>query len=193
MEKYKHLHAYILATIICDLTVEFCKRYIPLKSRTTDQMVQAGRSGKQNIAEGASGQSLESYIKLLGVAEGSMRELTADYEDYLRQHSLPTWPKDDPKNKKIRAFRARWLSPNIPNTPTMPNNPEIFANCMLTLCQMETYLLHRLIQSIKQKFVEQGGFRENLYAQRQAYRTYHNHTSNKKSNPPNTLNQPKIP
>lgn len=170
MEKYKYLHAYILATVICDLTFEFCRRYVSPRSRTTDQMIQAARSGKQNIAEGASGQSMESYIKLLGVAEASMRELTTDYEDYLRQHLLTTWPKEDPRNIRIRSFRAKWLSPNTPNTPTMPNNPEIFANCMLTLCQMETYLLHRLILSIKQRFVEQGGFRENLYADRQKYR-----------------------
>lgn len=191
MEKYKYLHAYVLATIICDLTVEFCKRYVSSRSRTTDQMLQAGRSGKQNIAEGASGQSLESYIKLLGVAEASMRELTTDYEDYIRQHNLPTWPKDDPKNIKIRSFRATWLSSNTPNTPTMPNNQEIFANCMLTLCQMETYLLHRLILSVKQRFVEQGGFREYLYAQRQKYRASHGYTPDKKPNPSNTPNQPK--
>lgn len=133
-------------------------------------MIQAARSGKQNIAEGASGQSMESYIKLVGVAEGSIKELLSDYEDYLRLNNLPTWPKDDPKVMKVRAFRAEWITPNTPNTPTMPNNPEIFANCLVSLCQMETYLLRRLSESLRRKFIEDGGFRENLHKQRAVHK-----------------------
>lgn len=88
MEGYKRLTTYILATVICDLNVEFIKSWISYKSRTRDQMEQAGRSGKQNIAEGYTIQSLKSYIKLLGVAVGSIKELSADYEDFLRQNQL---------------------------------------------------------------------------------------------------------
>ncbi len=170
MEKYKYLHSYVLATVICDLTVEFCKRYLDPKSRTIDQMVQAGRSGKQNIAEGASSKSMESYLRLLSVAEASIKELAADYEDFLRHHNLPTWPKDDLKTLKVRSFRAAWLSPDIPNTPNMPNNPEIFANSLLTLCQMETYMLNHLAGAIKRKFVAQGRFREDLAKERRTHR-----------------------
>ncbi|MFH1535741.1 MAG: four helix bundle suffix domain-containing protein [Patescibacteria group bacterium] len=166
MEGYKRLTSYVLATVICDLNVEFVKKYIPYKSRTVDQMEQAGRSGKQNIAEGYTIQSLESYIKLLGVAQGSMKELAADYEDFLRQKGFTIWGKDDPRIRVFRAFRAIWVKPNIPNTPNLPNNPEEAVNMLLTFCQMETYLLERQIKALKDKFVKEGGFRENLFKKR---------------------------
>lgn len=93
MEGYKKLASYILATVIHDLTIIFVKRWISPFSRTTDQMEQAARSGKQNIAEGYTVQSLESYIKLCGVAEGSIKELAIDYEDFLRQRGYDIWDK----------------------------------------------------------------------------------------------------
>lgn len=170
MEGYKHLSTYILATVIHDLTVQFCKAFIDSRSRTVDQMVQAARSGKQNIAEGYTMQSLEGYIKLLGIAKGSQKELAIDYEDFLRQHSLATWPKDSPKVRNIRAFRAVWVKPNIPNTPNLPKDPESAANTMLTFCQMETFLLERQIQALTQKFIKEGGFRENLFKKRMEHR-----------------------
>jgi restriction system protein len=169
MEGYKNLASYILVTVICDLNVVFLKRFINPKSRTYDQMEQAGRSGKQNIAEGYTMQSLESYIKLLGVAEGSMKELAADYEDFLRQKGFAIWSKDDSSVRNFRAFRAVWVRPNIPNTPNLPNNPEKAANMMLTFCQMATYLLSRQVMSLKDKFVREGGFRENLFRKRREY------------------------
>ncbi len=170
MEGYKKLSCYILATIIHDLTIQFVKKWIDPKSRTKDQMEQAARSGKQNIAEGYTVQSLESYIKLCGVAHGSMKELSIDYEDYLRQNNLEIWEKEDSKVSVIRGFRAIWVRPNIPNTPNLPNEPEKAANMILTFCQMETYLLSKLIDSLKQKFINEGGFRENLFKQRLAKR-----------------------
>lgn len=106
MEGYKHLSTYILATVIHDLTVEFVKKWVRVTSRTVDQMEQAARSGKQNIAEGYTMQSLESYIKLCGVAEGSIKELAADFEDFLRQNKLAIWEKEDPRVRVFRAFRA---------------------------------------------------------------------------------------
>ncbi len=146
-------------------------KYLP-KSRTTDQMTQAARSGKQNIAEGYSVQSLESYIKLLGVAEGSIRELAVDYEDYLRQHQLPTWGKDDRRVRVFRELRAVWVSPNIPNTPNLPNSPEESANMLLTFCQMDSFLISRQITALKNKFAQEGGFRENLFKKRLEYRNH---------------------
>lgn len=155
MEGYKYLSSYILATVIFDLTV---------------QMTQAGRSGKQNIAEGYTMKSLESYIKLLGVADGSFKELASDYEDYLRQNNLELWGKEDSRVRVFREFRAIWVSPNIPNTPNLPTNREESANMLLTFCQMETFLLNRQIASLEEKFVKEGGFRENLFKKRLDYK-----------------------
>lgn len=166
VEGYKKLASYILATVICDLSIEFIKRWISPKSRTVDQMEQAARSGKQNIAEGYTVQSLESYIKLCGVAHGSFKELASDYEDFLRQHDHEIWDKTDPRVRVFRDFRAVWVSPNIPNTPNLPNDPEEAANMLLTFCQMETYLLSRQVESLKEKFIREGGFRENLFKKR---------------------------
>lgn len=169
MEGYKRLTTYILVTVICDLNVEFIRRWIDYKSRTRDQMEQAGRSGKQNIAEGYTMESLESYIKLAGVAEGSIKELAADYEDFLRQRKLAIWGKDDPRVRVFRGFRAVWVKPNIPNAPNLPNNPEEAANMLFTFCQMETFLLKRQIDALKTKFVREGGFRESLFKRRLQY------------------------
>lgn len=168
MEGFKNLSSYILATVIHDLTVQFVNRWVNPKSRTCDQMEQAARSGKQNIAEGYTMQSLEGYIKLCGVANGSIKELAADFEDFLRQKGLAIWGKDDPKVRGFRAFRAVWLGPNHPNTPNLPNNPAEAANMLLTFCQMESFLLNRQIESLKKKFIAEGGFRENLFKQRVA-------------------------
>lgn len=173
MEGYKNLSSYVLATVIVDLNSHFIKRFINPKSRTVDQMEQAGRSGKQNIAEGYSLESLESYIKLLGVAYGSFKELTCDFEDFLRQHDLTIWSKNDPRVIKFRTFRATWFSDNIPNTPNLPNNPEEAANLLLTFCQMETYLLSKQLAALKEKFIKEGGFREKLFKQRLDYRNQH--------------------
>ncbi len=170
MEGYKNLTTYILAIVIHDLTVQFCKKYIDPKSRTVDQMTQAARSTKQNIAEGYSFESLASYIKLLGVSRGSVKELVCDYEDYLRQHNLKTWPKESRAIREIRDFRARWISPNRPNTPNLPNSPEETANTLLTFCQMESYLLDKQIDSLKAKFIREGGRREKLFKERLAFR-----------------------
>lgn len=166
MEGYKYLAGYILAVVIHDLTVQFIARWINPRSRTVDQMTQGARSGKQNIAEGYTVQSLETYIKLVGVAQGSLKELGADFEDFLRQNNFEIWDKEDSRVRGFRAFRAVWVKPNIPNTPNLPNNPEEAANMLLTFCQMETFLLGRLIESLKNKFVNEGGFRENLFKKR---------------------------
>lgn len=176
MENYKRLTTYVLATIVHDLTILFCRKFIRITSRTVDQMEQAARSGKQNIAEGYSQQSLESYIKLLGVSFGSSKELSIDYEDFLRQKGFFIWSKYDSRIRAFRDFRTVWRSPNIPNTftrrslgevgPNLPNNPEIAANLLITFCQMETYLLNKQIIALKSKFISQGGFRENLFKKR---------------------------
>src|SRR3989338_3526456 len=101
---YKTLPFFKRAEVIYDFTVEFVKLYVPYKSRTRDQMEQAARSGKQNIAEGYLFKSLKGRIKLVGVSRGSLEELLNDYLDYLRQNSLKLWDKDDPRAQKIRRL-----------------------------------------------------------------------------------------
>ena len=109
-----------MAEIVYDATVYFCNKYISKFSRTHDQMVQAARSGKQNIAEGsmASGTSKETEIKLMGVARASLEELLIDYKDYLRTNKLPLWEKDDPRVLEIRSLgKLKGRSYNIYDLP----------------------------------------------------------------------------
>ncbi|MBK8859084.1 MAG: four helix bundle protein [Opitutaceae bacterium] len=106
---YRHLKSFQVAQLAYDLTVRFCDRYISKRSRTHDQMVQAARSGVQNIAEGskASGTSKKTELKLTNVARASLEELMLDYEDYLRQRRLPLWAREDPRRKALVARRCR--------------------------------------------------------------------------------------
>lgn len=115
---YRKLKSFQMAQLVYDLTVRFCKRYVDRFSRTRDQMVQAARSGVQNIAEGsqASGTSKKTELKLTNVARASLEELRLDYEDFLRQRGLPIWPREDPRRVGLIARRcatadevARWV------------------------------------------------------------------------------------
>jgi four helix bundle suffix protein len=166
---YKYLLTYQYTTVIYDLTVEFCQRFLSGREllRQRDQMTQAARSSKQNIVEGYELQSLESYIRFLGIAKGSLKELLEDYEDFLRQKSLGLWPKDDPKMRNLRDLRVmRETYPHIPQFPHIPQGPELAANLLIMLCQRTTYLLEKQVESLREKFITEGGFRENLFRQR---------------------------
>src|SRR5918996_6456125 len=103
---YRELKSYQNAEIVYDATVRFCDKFVERRSRTHDQMVQAARSGKQNIAEGsmASGTSKKTELKLVGVARASLEELLLDYQDYLRQHGLGVWGKDHPTAQSVRKL-----------------------------------------------------------------------------------------
>lgn len=105
---YRNLKSFQIAQLVFDVTVRFCERYIDRFSRTRDQMVQAARSGVQNIAEGsqASGTSKKTELKLTNVARASLEELKLDYEDFLRQHGLPLWEREDPRRKGLVARRC---------------------------------------------------------------------------------------
>jgi len=169
MAGYKYLLTYQYASVIYDLTVEFCPVFLPGRElmRQRDQMTQAGRSGKQNIVEGYELNSLEGYIKFLGISKGSIRELQEDYEDFLRQRRLNLWEKDVPKMRKLRKIRVmREPYPHIPQFPHIPHDPELAANLMIMLCQRTGYLLKKQISSLREKFVKEGGFRENLFRER---------------------------
>jgi four helix bundle suffix protein len=166
---YQSLIVYWLAVDIYDLTTIFCNRYIDRKSRTNDQMVQAARSGKQNIVEGSLEPSVESNIKLTGVARASYGELLEDYKDFLRQKGLSIWIKDDSRVLEIRRMR---ITPHESNWSYESHlkTPESFANLMITLCFKEGYLLDRLVQAQQNKFVKEGGFREKLFKKRINYK-----------------------
>jgi four helix bundle suffix protein len=104
---YRKLKSFQLAQLVYDVTVRFCDRYVEKRSRTHDQMVQAARSGVQNIAEGsqASGTSKKTELKLTNVARASLEELRLDYEDFLRQRGLPIWNREDPRRAALIARR----------------------------------------------------------------------------------------
>lgn len=167
---YKYLRTYQLATVIYDLTVQFCKKYIDYRSRTNDQMTQAARSGKQNIAEGYLEKSLKMYIKLVGVSRGSLGELLEDYEDYARQNKLPIWPKE--KTREIREMREIWEKsvPDSPYIPNLPLNPEIAVNLLIALLNQANYLLDKQATALEEKFLSEGGYTENLFKKRLARR-----------------------
>lgn len=158
----------MLASVIYDLTVEFCQKFLSGREylRIREQMIHAGRSGRQNIAEGYEEKSLQSYIKLAGVADASLEELLLDYQDYLRQRKLSIWTKDDPKIRGFREFRVFWIDENTLNTPTLPNDPTVAANLLITLIAQATYLLSLQIKALEEKFIAEGGYRENLFKKR---------------------------
>lgn len=172
---YQSLIVYWLAVDIYDLTTIFCNCYIDKKSRTHDQMVQAARSGKQNIVEGSLEPSVESNIKLTGVARASYGELLEDYKDFLRQRKLPVWTKDDPRVLEIRQRRTILHESNLSNESHWSHEshlktPESFANLMITLCFKQGYLLDKLVRAQQNKFVREGGFRESLFRKRIEYK-----------------------
>lgn len=175
MGGYKSLLIYRTAVTISDLTAIFCKRYINKKSRTFDQMIQAARSGKQNLSEGSKELSSGGEILLSSTSRSSYTELIEDFEDFLRQHNLPVWNKSDPRALRIRAFRESVDVPtnlsNLANWTNLDfNNPENFANLMICLCYKQGYLMDQFLRAKQEKFVKEGGFKENLYKKRQEYK-----------------------
>jgi four helix bundle suffix protein len=176
---YEYLLAYKITVPIYDLTIEFCQKYINPKSRTKDQMEQAARSGTQNIPEGNRQQSLAAYIKLTGVARGSLEELLKDYLSYARQHQIPVWPKEK-SVRDIREIREIWdilkknpSLPDNPNFPRLPPNLAITVNLLITLINQANFLIDKLTLSLKQKHTREGGFTENLYQKRLQYKNSH--------------------
>ena len=169
---YRNLRVYRLTEIIYDLTMIFAKQYIRPGSRTRDQMEQAARSGKQNIAEGSAAAltSSETEIKLTNVAKASLEELLLDYEDYLRQNNLPQWDKDNPRTIKLREYlRSEGFMANSTEFASKMNVEE-FCNLCITLINQATYLLRHLIDKQQDQFLQQGGIREQMHAARVQYR-----------------------
>lgn len=166
---YKSLPFYLQSEIIYDFTVEFCKLYIDYKSRTKDQMEQAARSGKQNIAEGYLQRSLEGRIKLLGVARGSLEELLNDYQDFLRQKGLKTWEMNSEAAKAVRVLAYKTYK-SYNDYKIYIGNPEAAANAMVCLINQTNQLIDQKLRWTQEKFIKEGGFRENLFKKRLDYR-----------------------
>lgn len=166
---YKDLAFFQQAEIVYDFTVEFCNLYVEKKSRTHDQMVQAARSGKQNIAEGYLQKSLESRIKLLGVARGSFEELLNDYQDFLRQRKLDVWDKTSQKAYEVRRLAYNHYK-SYNDYKIYIYKPESAANSMICLINQTNQLLDQKLRWLEERFVREGGFRENLFKKRMDYR-----------------------
>lgn len=173
--KYKYLLTYRYSEIIFDLNGEFCTKYISRMSRTFDQMIQASRSGKQNIVEavGESDTTKKNEIKLLGYSKGSFEELLADYEDFARLNKIAIYPKEDQRIKDFQFFAYR-LS-NLKNLshlgsliekPVLPEKTIDAVNYLITLIHIETYLLDKQIKAMIEKFQKEGGFSEQLFKSR---------------------------
>jgi len=166
---FRNLKSYQMAEIVYDATVAFCDRFISRFSRTHDQMVQAARSGKQNMAEGsmASGTSKKYELKLVGVARASLEELLLDYQDFLRQRNLPLWEKNHPKAQKIRKLAYASNKSYITYKTYIEGAPsEVAANALICLVHQSNFLLDQQLRQLEKQFLDQGGFTEKLYRAR---------------------------
>lgn len=197
---YRKLKSFQVAQLVYDVTVRFCERYVTPRSRTHDQMVQAARSGVQNIAEAsqASGTSKKSELKLTNVARASLEELRLDYEDFLRQRGLPLWPAGHPALVRFRKRRCSkveevrvWVEEEHGRTRTHTDchgrrggasvsvrespcqsvsSSALAANAALSLLNLCCYLLDRQLAALGRAFAKEGGFTERLYRIRQQRR-----------------------
>jgi len=170
---YRALKSFQMAEIVYDATVAFCERFVPPRSRTRDQMIQAARSGKQNIAEGtmASATSRKTEMKLVGVARASLEELLQDYEDFLRQRGLRMWGKDHEQALAIRRLAYKpHKSYSTYRSYVERGSAEVAANTLICLVHQTNYLLDRQLRQLEERFLAEGGFTERLFRSRTAAR-----------------------
>jgi restriction system protein len=171
---YRELRSYQNGEIVYNATVKFCDKFVDRRSRTHDQMVQAARSGQQNIAEGsmASGTSKKTELKLAGVARASLEELLLEYEDFLRQRKFALWEKS---HLTAQAVRKLAYSENRSYTTYRSyieeSSSEVAANTLICLIHQTNYLLDQLLRQLKQQFLKEGGFTEKLYRVRSQARS----------------------
>jgi len=166
---YQDLKSFQMAELVYDGTVRFCDRLISLRSRTHDQMVQAARSGKQNIVEGsmASGTSKKIELKLVGIARASLEELLQDFHDFLRLKGLSLWGKEHSLSKTVRGLcykkdrSYKTYKAYIESAP-----PEVSANTLICLIHQTNYLLDQQLRALEKEFLSEGGFTERLYKTR---------------------------
>ena len=170
---YEDSPVYKIARCIYAVTYHFAETYLRRGDRTVDQMVQAARSAKQNIVEGSvdGATSHEMEIKLLNTARGSVHELKADYEDYLTTRGLEQWPLSDPRTAQTRLYCRSHNDPREYLEACKTRSDETIANIALTLIHQYDVLMVRLIEASKQRFLEQGGIKEEMYRARMNYRS----------------------
>ncbi|MCH5228968.1 MAG: four helix bundle suffix domain-containing protein [Muribaculaceae bacterium] len=199
---FQSLQVYKISLVISDGTEIFIKKYIDAKSRTVDQMGQAARSCKQNLVEGSevAPTSKQMEMKLTNVARASLSELLEDYEDYLRFNNLEIWGKDHPRIKRLRSYLKTEKFLNEYQKLFQKINAEEFCNLMITLIYQERYLIDGLLKRQQKRFLEEGGFKENLYKARTKFRNNQSNLSNPNdpSNPnfpnnPSSLSSPNTP
>jgi four helix bundle suffix protein len=170
---YRELLSYQKAEVVYDLTYRFCQRFLTKGDRTIDQMVQAARSGKQNIAEGsqASGTSKETEIKLMNVARASLEELLLDYHDFLRVRDKRLWEKDSREAHFVRHLGNGSRVTYETYREFCETRPEdVVANIAICLIHQTNYLLDKLIRRLEQDFIKEGGLRERMTRTRLEYR-----------------------
>jgi four helix bundle suffix protein len=170
---YRGLKSFQQAELVYDATVKFCDRFIDKRSRTHDQMVQAARSGRQNIAEGsqASGTSKKFELKLVSVARASLEELLLDYEDFLRQRGFTLWGKDHATAQVVRRLAYEKNRTYGTYKPYVEESvPEVAANAVICLIHQTSYLLDQQLRQLERAFLQEGGFTERLYRSRTAAR-----------------------
>lgn len=169
---YRNLVAYQKAECIYDITFYFTHKYLKAGDRTIDQMVQAARSGKQNIAEGSSASttSTETEIKLINVARASFQELLIDYEDFLRVNNLEKWDFNSPKGEQARKVCASNSNSAFYRNAIVSRNETAIANIAITLIHQEDFLLRKLLEALQKQFIENGGIREKMTKARLEFR-----------------------
>lgn len=169
---YKKLIVYQKAECIYDITFYFAHKYLTKGDRTIDQMIQAARSGKQNIAEGsaASSTSKETELKLTNVAKASLQELLADYEDYLRVRNLELWEVNSTKAIRTREVCKKHCNSEFFRKAITVRSDETIANIAITLIHQTDMLLGKLIERQKTEFLTNGGIKEEMYSARKEWR-----------------------
>ena len=169
---YRTLKAFQKAECVYDVTYYFANKFLQKGDRTIDQMVQAARSGKQNLAEGNIDgvTSKEMEIKLTNVNRASPHELLLDYEDYLRVRGLEQWPYNDPRCVQTRDFCKQHLDSAVYREKIKDRSDETIANIAITLIHQCDVLIKGLIEWQKKNFLENGGIKEEMYRARKAYR-----------------------
>lgn len=193
---YRNLRVYHVAEMIFDITYYFTDYYLRASDRTVDQMVQAARSGKQNISEGnrAAATSSETEIKLTNVAKASLEELLNDYEDYLRVRGLQQWGPQHPRYERMRQYaRSEQIKKEYTETIKRMNDEEL-ANLCITLIHQATYMLRKLLETMQDRFVKEGGIKERMYQSRVNYRNSQNNQSGQNNQSDrNNQNNPTTP
>lgn len=181
---YRKLATFQTSTIIYDATVWFTEKFVDRRSRTIDQMVQAARSGRQNIAEGsrASATSSQTELRLVNVARASLEELLLDYEDFLRQRRLELWGLNAPEAVSVRSVPKKFKQNRSDQTNLTDltdrerytlyaewldnEKPDVRANALICLIHQTNFLLDRQILALEEQFVTEGGYSEKLAAER---------------------------